>query len=707
MTRPELERIAVSRKVELGAQVYVNKYDSPERVRYWIRKLHEARLSIARVFIFWDIINPSKDEWYFDPFDALFAECEKLGIKVCATIWAAGPPGWMGLTNYFQNYADLDDTEFWSTALDMTKRVVERYHNHPALECWIPFKEAHRGIGKHPNSLRVFKKYLKEAYGSVEDFNRVHFNHINDFESYGMRSSYALHEISPYEDTLDWYRFSIWNLCEKIRDLTDTIRSIDKVHPIHVNAQCLPRNQLWEGNSAWNIAYNVDFMGLSEHPFYGEERFEKDRMLEAGAYAVDTARSSTLAPNGVYWVTESTGGPNLTSSANFQWSISGDRMRHQIWDHLGSGATKCLYWKFNQRNSWHEGAEETIHGLDDESTPRQEALTEAADIIRANQELFDSVNVVKPDVWILYSESSWIFNQFEQKKFGNDKNNPRNSEFTVDSMAGAYEMLDELGLHINIIDEKRLIAGRIPKDAVLLSPALFSFAPGVLQALDKFVTGGGTLIADHLFAWRDHNGRIFNENKAAADRIFGVTLHDSDPKNSDLKSEEFYFEGCGLKTEGWFFRLLFQDDYRKSGAEIVARWEEDGEPAVFRHKYGNGTAIRIGTAFFHRYFIKPDKTSLVFLKTLLPEKIFGGIKLLNPSYNLRLRELTNGKQSVLIVLNTNEKDDVFAVLKTDEDGTIKALTGGKELEFQAGLPVAVLLKKAEVKQFVFTKKPGR
>jgi hypothetical protein len=194
---------------------------------------------------------------------------------------------------------------------------------------------------------------------------------------------------------------------------------------------------------------------------------------------------------------------------------------------------------------------------------------------------------------------------------------------------------------------------------------------------------------------------VYNEHKALADKMFGVTLYDSDPRDEE---DEFYFEGGGLKPEGWFFRLLFRDDYKKTGTEVLARWTEDGEPAVFRHTHGKGTAIRIGTAFFHRYFIKPGKPNLAFLKSLLPENVFAGIRLLNPDTQLRLRELTNGKESILIVLNTDLKNDAFAVLKTDEDGVMKPLAGGEEFLVRAGTPIEVPLKKAEVKQFVFTKK---
>ena len=691
----EFKRITVPRKVEIGCQIYVNKYDTPERIRYWVRKIKEANLSIMRVFLFRDIINPSENEWYWEPFDALFDEGERLGVKVCAVLWAVNPPGWMNITQSFNDFGDLDDPVFWEDSLQMVRKVVERYHNSPALDSWIGWKEAERVIGRHPNSLRSFREFLKETYGTVENFNRIYFNSIASFEEYGLKDSYCQHEFKPYADTLDWNRFAVWNLCGKLRELSDTIRSIDQVHPIHVNGHGLASNKLWCGQSLFQEAKAVDFTGLSSHTFYGGERFPHDRFHQHDAYNVDLARSASLAENGMFWVTEGTGGPAVMSSTSTHWSLDGDDMRHLVWEDLGSGATKCLYWQISTRNSGHEAGEQSLCALDETPTPRLNALTEAAGLIRQNQDLFDRAACRRPDVWLLVSERTWELCQFEARD--NDKRNPRNTSYGPDATAGAYMMLADLGLNVQLCDEERVIRDKLPQDAVLIAPTAVAAEDGLIDGLERFVLGGGTLIADHLIGFKDKYGRIPEPAKARhiLDRMFGARLHDVFSTHDALP-----FQGNGHHPTGWFFRLLFQEDLGGLGGRAVARWDEDGSPAVIANDYGQGHTVRIGTCFFQHYFAEPCGTNLGYLKSILPERVFAVTKLLNPSTQLRLRELVAADKSIVILLNTDKKHDTVALLKTDADKTLTPLAGGDSLPVKAGEPLGIPMARGQVRQYI-------
>jgi beta-galactosidase GanA len=702
----DIERILVPRSVELGCQIYVNKYDPPEKVRKWVHKIHEAGLSIMRVFIFWDIINPRRDEWYFDPFDALFEEGEKLDIKVCATLWAVNPPGWMGITQSFCELGDLDDSEYWATALKMVEKVVGRYHNSPILDSWIGWKEATRSIGKHENSMRAFRQFLKETYGNTETFNRIYYNQLECFEDYGRRPSGGQFEVPPYADTLDWYRFAVWNLRGKLTELTETIRRIDKVHPVHVNGHWLATNQLWGGQSLWQEAHAVDFTGLSNHLFYGGERFTPDRYHQANALCDDIARSATRAGNGMFWLTEGTGGPAVMSNTSTYWSMTGEDMDLLVWEDLGSGASKCLYWQIGTRNSGYEAGEQSLCGLDETPTPRLKALTKAADLIRKNQRLFDETIAKKPDIWLLHSETAWELGEFEgthfgfgvSKGFGNDKHNPRNRDYGPDALAGAYEMAADLGLQIGLVDEERVINGEIPQDAIIVAPTAFSVENGLIASFDRFVKNGGTLIADHLFGFRDKYGRIPEpgDAKLVLDRLFGATLHDVFSTH-----DEIMFETPGRQSAtGWMFKLLFQKDHISPDCEVLAYWTDDGSPAVLRNTYGKGQSVRIGTCFFQRYFAEPDPGSLAYFRSLLPDSVFGGLRLMNPSTQLRLRELTGGGKSIAILLNHN-RHAVQAFLKTDQDGHLTPLDGGETIELSRSAPAIIVLDKTQARQFVF------
>lgn len=706
----QLERITVPRKVELGCQLYVNKYDSPEKVRKWVRKIHEAGLTMMRVFLFWDILNPRKDVWYFDPFDALFDEGEKLGIQICATLWAVNPPGWMGITQSFCELADLDDPGYWELAMDMVRRVVGRYHTSPALDSWIGWKEATRGIGQHPNSMAAFRRYLAETYGDVEAMNRIYYHPIERFEDYGRKPSYGLGEPPPYADTLDWCRFAVWNLCGRLGDLTRIIREIDPVHPVHVNGHWLATNQLWGGQSLFQEAEEVDFTGLSNHLFYGGERFTPDRYHQCNALCDDIARSATRAANGMFWLTEGTGGPAVMSNTSTYWSMSGEDMRQLVWEDLGSGAAKCLYWQIGIRNSGYEAGEQSLCGLDEGPTERLRALSETAELIRAHQALFDGLSAKAPDVWLLCSETTWALGEFEgthfgfgtMKGFGNDKHNPRNREYGPDALAGAYQMAADLGLQVGIITEPRVIAGELPEDAVLIAPTVFAAETGLVDALMRFVERGGTLLADHLLCFRDKYGRVPEPEDARLklDKLFGMTLHDVFSTHDRLP-----FRAEEEQVEGWFFRLLFREESAAPGCRALARWA-DGLPAVLEHPYGKGRAVRLGTCFFQRYFATPEPGNLAFLRTLLPPKAFAGNCLLNAGTQLRMRELTGPDGSLLILFNNDRERDAQALLRTETDGQLTPLEGGKAMTIHRGVPVAIEMRKGAVHQYLFTPVPG-
>ena len=59
------------RKVELGSQIFVNRDDSPETIRTWVRRFDEAGLRVIRIFLFWDHVERREGVWDFTQYDAL------------------------------------------------------------------------------------------------------------------------------------------------------------------------------------------------------------------------------------------------------------------------------------------------------------------------------------------------------------------------------------------------------------------------------------------------------------------------------------------------------------------------------------------------------------------------------------------------------------------------------------------------------------
>jgi hypothetical protein len=166
--------------------------------------------------------------------------------------------------------------------------------------------------------------------------------------------------------------------------------------------------------------------------------------------------------------------------------------------------------------------------------------------------------------------------------------------------------------------------------------------------------------------------------------------------------DKLYFESLkNQNVPGWMFKLLFQEDNISPDCKVLAYWKDDSSsPAVLRNNYGKGFGIRIGTCFFQHYFAYHDPASLFWFRAILPESAFCGIKLINPSTALRLRELTCADRSVVIILNHN-KYLVNALVKTDRDGTLTPLNGEKEILLSNSVPISIPVEKKLALQFVF------
>ncbi|GHT64602.1 beta-galactosidase [Spirochaetia bacterium] len=689
----------LKRDLEIGVQIYVNKGDTPEELRGWVRKAHHAGLRIVRVFLFWDIINPRKDVWDFTVYDAIFDEVEKCGMKIVGTMWAVNPPGWMNLTDYFANFGDLNDPEYWSIALDYVEKVAGHFADHPALDSWVSWKEATRPLVKNPNSLRDFRKWLKDHYKEIENLNKVWFNQSESFETVGLKPGNAIQNHKHLPNSLDWERFMVDNLCEKLRDIYNTIRKKDKVHPIYVNPHNTGLNMLSWGQDPWKDAKEADFLGLSNHIPHNAMRIIQSpyKFHQYIAYQCDIIKSATPDPNGFYEVTEMHAGPTIMTG-HLTLTPSAADIQHYTWEAIGSGASRVIYWVLNWRKSGHEPYEWSLSGADGTSTYRLDELTKITDIIKKHQALFDAAKPKDPDVYILYSTLSWQLAEWEGGTVGfvrnppDDPNSPRNTMYAPDGMCGAYQMLSDLGLTVKFISEEKIINGELPSNAVLVAPSCMGAEEKLYGALDGFVKNGGTLIADFMFAMKNKYGFIPDppKSKDVLDRIFGGVLYDiiSDPNTFELNDGKYM-------PEGWFLRISF----KPGSGEVLAR-DAEGAPVILRNSYGKGTAIRIGTTFFQRYMTKPLKKNLNYLHDLLPQKLFTGIHLSNPDGELRLREMISADKRILILLNSSEKA-AKAVLDFDgTKGKLISLSSDETHESDGISAVLVSLNAGEVKQFV-------
>ncbi|UKS28726.1 beta-galactosidase [Paenibacillus sp. HWE-109] len=653
--------------LRIGSQLFINKDDTEEAVRAWVRSMQEHGLTVIRLFMIWEQVEPRAGEWQFGSYDACLDEASICGLKVVPTLMSVSPPGWMKLTDGPQSVSDLDDPAYQTKARGYVEKIAQRYGNHPALDSWILWNEPTRYITKSKFAMEAYARYIRENFDTIEAYNQISYTQYESFEALAADddegSQLNAQPFQSFAERLSWSRFSVYNMNQQLAWIRDVIRENGSSHEVHINPHNLGAEMQGGGQSIWQQSEVVDFLGCSAHPMWHSLRFPEKRWGQSVAFFADLMKSATRHPDGKFWVTELQGGLTLYSAGQ-AYTPSKEVIREWIWEGLGSGAKAVVFWCFNARNSGYEAGEWALLNPWGGSSPRLEAVKEAAGVIAEHQPLFDLSRSEAAHVMVLYSEASWALGAVEGT--GHDPGNPRNVNMYADALAGAYLMFSDLSAEVIFINEDRLVHEGIPEAIqVFVLPNTIVLGLAEIEVLRAYVSRGGLLIADGLIGMKDRNGKLDPATMLEASQLLGAQF-----KDIVTDGESFSITGLhGSEWPGWFYRLPLEP---LGSAEVWGRFT-DGSAAMVKEECGSGgQVIRIGTNFFQHYFAKPDVRLLSLLQEHAGKRIDGTVRLANSHADLRMRTLEHPEGVILIIMNKGL--ETTANLSFAVAGQLKSLT---------------------------------
>lgn len=637
----------LDRSIRFGSQLFVNPEDTPDTLRPCIATLADTGFTLIRLFLPWSQLEPKPGEYRWSPFDEVFDAAHARGLKIVATLMASSPPGWMHLTHGLQEAANLDEPEFFARSLAHLRTVVEHYRAHPALDSWILWNEPGRRLDpSHPATLRRFGEYLERTYaGDLAAYNATHFQPADSF---------AQPRLPPFRDggfgshrvRAEWLAFTVENLRAALATIAAEVRRLDPDHPIHLNphrvSQCLAE----DGQSIWQEAALVDFMGCSAHPAWHSTRFPRDRYPDSIAMFADLMRSCTPRADGYFWVTELQGGTTLLSGFEPLLASPGET-RVWLWEALAAGAKAVVYWCAHGRTDGYEAGEWDLLDHQGHASPQLRAAGEVIAAARPWLARLAAARPPAPDVGILISEPAQWLDLIEGADC--DPRNPRNRQKGADGVCGAYLLAASLSLETEFYDLARL--GRTPPGSlppVLLAPGLAVADAATIAHLERFVSAGGLLIGDGLFAWKDASGRLARELWPAADALWGATCQAYEALGD---APRVALRG-GTALTGWFLRARLAPH---EGTGIDGHWT-DGTPAITRRRVGRGEACRVGTTLFQRELAQPEAATARWFETLIRGRLPSAPRPVRHAPGVRLRRLRVGDEPLVIAINTTTRD---------------------------------------------------
>ncbi|MCE0497555.1 MAG: beta-galactosidase [Methylacidiphilales bacterium] len=649
--------VELNRELRFGSQLFINPEDTADLLRQRVVILHRAGFTLIRLFLAWNQIEPKCGLFQWSPYDDIFDEAQKHGMKIIGTLMSGSPPGWMRLTHGHSDVADLDDPEFFALSLSHVRKVVEHYRDSPALDSWILWNEPGRSLSpEHQHTQHAFQRYLEELYkGDIAAYNAKHYRTVRSFAEIETRASdLGQTGFISHHSKVEWLSFTIANLQEKLAAIAVEVKKLDSNHPIHVNphrvSQCLADG----GQSIWQEASLVDFMGCSAHPSWHSVRFPRERFSTSLGMFGDLTRSATKAENEYFWITELQGGVTLRSSF-FPLTTTPAEARLWLWECIATGTKAVVYWCANARSDGYEAGEWDLLDVNGNPSPQLEMISETIHSLRAHCEILKEARPPVPDVGILVSEEGQILDLVEGE--GNAPKNPRNVQCSSDAVSGAYLMAADLSLEVKFYDLKRFVETPVEKlPQVLLAPSLTVVTPKAIDQMRAAVQSGKMLMADGFFSWKDSYGRLARSTWHQADSLFGVEW-----LGYEAVAEDNFTTKNGAKLPGFFVRARLKPTI----ASEVARWR-DGTPAVSINQIGKGTACRMGTQLFQHYFLFAEPNVRNWIWDMMVPHVTSELRLVNQVQGLRLRRLQYKDQEVAILINsTDRQQSVKMHIKTD------------------------------------------
>ena len=504
------------------------------RQEYWdgdFANIKAAGFRIVRSASYWNWMEPARDDYHLDDYDAMFDFAAKHGLSMWLDVMLAthgAAPEWMtrdypdfrvvnhwGHTYYSNSHPAYPqggmihcyDHPVWrERGGKLLRHVVERYKDHPATfiwgiwdgialsSAWVDQDDGYPCYCEH--SIARYMAWLKENF-TLEEFNDRTLRRYRRWEDVEPpRSDNNVLEMLLFR------RFNYENLAGHLQWMIGEVRKIDTVHETRTHGGWMPRP--WDETCAryadsWGMSMSSNDLLTGADPYKIAER----------AFAFDWSRA--IGKDGRWWNEEIYSG---MARGGVTWKKQTDarELTTLLWMTLAHGAAGAMFWQYRPDHVAFESPGYNLAALDGGPTPRLEAVSEAISQIDGLSEHLP-LRVPKSRVAIVNHQSS-------QDLFAM---NGENDRFLAD-LRGVYRTLWSNGIPVDIVTPAQDWGGY---DLVFLTNVAL-MSNEVRDRIAQTLADGSTvrLVAEGSFGMYSDNGLSSYEPPEGLGDTFGVRVSD-------------------------------------------------------------------------------------------------------------------------------------------------------------------------------------
>ncbi|MET9105403.1 beta-galactosidase [Streptomyces zhihengii] len=549
-----------------------------------VELMKEAGVNLLSVGIFsWSMLEPREGVYTFAWLDEVLNRLHEAGIRVALATATASPPPWLTRSHPEVLPRKPDGTVlhqgarqscavasplFRRYALNMARRVAERYADHPALALWHIDNE----LGCHvPHDYSdaaeaAFRTWLGRRYGTIDALNSAWgtafwSQRYDNFDEV-LPPLQAPTFVNPSQQ-LDFFRFSSDELLAYYRALRDTVREVTPHVPTTTNFMMSSATK-WMDYHSW--APEMDLVA-NDHYLIGSDPHAHVEL----AYSADVSRG---VAGGHPWMLME----HSTSAVN--WQIRnrakrpGEMLRNSL-AHVARGADSVMFFQWRQSAA---GAERYHSSMLPHAGRDTEVFRNTCELGRRLRALAPvRGSVVRAEVAIVLDYPAWWASGIEA--------HPSDALDYQEEMQRWYRALWERGVTVDVVS----LHSDLSRYRVLVVPTLYSVSDADAQRITDAAAGGASVLITFFSGIVDEHDRVRLGGYPGAFReLLGVRSEEFHP----LQEHELLTLDDGTGADLWSEKIHCE------GAETVRAWADGplaGSPAVTRRDVGDGAAWYVAT----------------------------------------------------------------------------------------------------------------
>ncbi|MBO7329678.1 MAG: beta-galactosidase [Lentisphaeria bacterium] len=319
------------------------------------------------------------------------------------------------------------------------------------------------------NCQRRFRIYLKKVYGSLDKVNRSYNSKYSSFDEIKAQNFEKSMRAGKYSLWLDYRLFMEEEFVKWHMYKTAQIRAVDKKHRIGIEGMVYP-TLFWQGYNLPKMLKNFNFCA----PYFNT------RDIHALKYSAPGTLKSA-------WF------------GTYETTMGSEQLKQTVWRYLFAGLHGVFYWYSGEPLNTSSFTTTCISAPGLKPLPQFSAPTAEVKLIRESGigKLLINSKAVNDGIWIHYSNNSMIASVLSPDK--------STWEISVNEFT---ELLDSIGAGYDLATPEEIIKGIPANIKVLILPYALAVSDAEFSDIEKFVSNGGLLIADHDPAVLDEHGKM-------------------------------------------------------------------------------------------------------------------------------------------------------------------------------------------------------